>query len=245
MPLSPEAPAWAAEIALAYESTAQGQFILSGNVHDRLPVGGALVNLGGFIEKELLGGFQVILITGFVMEGARIVATADPWGIWSPVGYAVGLALAPLGVPALTGLHLGLWWFHLILALAWIAYLPYSKLRHIAAAPANIYFRSFEPKGALSFIDIEKAFEQDPPPIGLSKLDDLTWKDRLLFEYAIGRWTPRARKIAIDGWGLTHDGRRLIASDDGAISISSSESARALTARSIARGTRASIAKWR
>jgi hypothetical protein len=35
MPLSPEAPAWAAEIALAYESTAQGQFILSGNVHDR------------------------------------------------------------------------------------------------------------------------------------------------------------------------------------------------------------------
>ncbi|GAB2178835.1 AAA family ATPase [Dongia sp. agr-C8] len=60
MPLSPEAPAWAAEIALAYESTAQGQFILSGNVHDRLPVGGSLVNLGGFIEKELLAGFQVI-----------------------------------------------------------------------------------------------------------------------------------------------------------------------------------------
>jgi len=60
MPLSPEAPAWAAEIALAYESTAQGQFILSGNVHDRLPVGGSLVNLGGYIEKELLAGFQVI-----------------------------------------------------------------------------------------------------------------------------------------------------------------------------------------
>ena len=58
MPLSPEAPAWAAEIALAYESTAQGQFILSGNVHDRLPVGGSLVNLGGFIEK-LAGRFCV------------------------------------------------------------------------------------------------------------------------------------------------------------------------------------------
>ena len=127
----------------------------------------------------ILGGFQVILVTGFVMEGARIIATADPWGLWSPVGYAVGLALAPLGEGALRGLHLVLWWFHLVLALAWIAYLPYSKLRHIAAAPANIYFKSLEPKGALSFIDIEKAFEQDPPPIGLSKLDDLTWKDRL------------------------------------------------------------------
>src|SRR5436305_1812610 len=31
----------------------------------------------------ILGGFEVILITGFVMEGARIVATADPWGAWS------------------------------------------------------------------------------------------------------------------------------------------------------------------
>jgi Fe-S oxidoreductase len=127
----------------------------------------------------ILGGFEVILVTGFVIEGARIVATADPWGAWSPVGYAVGLALAPLGVDALRALHLGLWWFHLVLALAWIAYLPYSKLRHIVAAPANIYFRSHEPKGALSFIDIEKAFEQDPPPIGLARLDDLTWKDRL------------------------------------------------------------------
>jgi Fe-S oxidoreductase/nitrate reductase gamma subunit len=127
----------------------------------------------------ILGGFQVILLTGFVMEGARIIATADPWAIWSPVGYAVGLVLAPIGEAGLRGLHLGLWWFHLVLALAWLAYLPYSKLRHIAAAPANIYFQSHEPKGALSFIDIEKAFEQDPPPIGLSKLEDLTWKDRL------------------------------------------------------------------
>jgi Fe-S oxidoreductase/nitrate reductase gamma subunit len=127
----------------------------------------------------ILGGLELILVTGFVIEGARIVATADPWGAWSPVGYAIGMVLGPLGVPALRGLHLGLWWFHLVLALAWLAYMPYSKLRHIAAAPANIYFKPFEPKGALSFIDIEKAFEQDPPPIGLSKLDDLTWKDRL------------------------------------------------------------------
>jgi Fe-S oxidoreductase/nitrate reductase gamma subunit len=129
----------------------------------------------------ILGGLQIILLTGFVIEGARIIATADPWAIWSPVGYAVGLGLVGMGMgeAGLRGLHLGLWWFHLVLALAWIAYLPYSKLRHIFAAPANIYFQSLAPKGALPFIDIEKAFEQDPPPIGLSKLADLTWKDRL------------------------------------------------------------------
>jgi len=82
MPLSPEAPAWAAEIALAYESTAQGQFILSGNVHDRLPVNGALVNLGGFIEKELLGGFQVIF-TFDLGNGLRVTRGADLMEGWS------------------------------------------------------------------------------------------------------------------------------------------------------------------
>jgi hypothetical protein len=82
MPLSPEAPAWAAEIALAYESTAQGQFILSGNVHDRLPVNGALVNLGGFIEKELLAGFQVIFAFD-LGNGLRVTRGAELLEGWS------------------------------------------------------------------------------------------------------------------------------------------------------------------
>ncbi|HVO04899.1 MAG TPA: AAA family ATPase [Candidatus Cybelea sp.] len=82
MSLSPEAPAWAAEIALAYESTAQGQFILSGNVHDRMPVNGALVNLGGFIEKELLAGFQVIF-TFDLGNGLRVARGGDLLGDWS------------------------------------------------------------------------------------------------------------------------------------------------------------------
>jgi glutaminyl-peptide cyclotransferase len=52
---------------------------------------------------------------------------------------------------------------------------------------------------------------------GLTILADrifqLTWKDKLLFEYEIDTFEPRAREIAIEGWGLTNDGRRLIASD--------------------------------
>ena len=39
MPAAQGAPAWARELALAYESGAHGQFVLYGNVHDRLPVG--------------------------------------------------------------------------------------------------------------------------------------------------------------------------------------------------------------
>jgi hypothetical protein len=62
MPLPDRAPAWAAELALAYESGAHGQFVLYGNVHDRLPVGGRLVNLPRFLEEELLASFAVVLV---------------------------------------------------------------------------------------------------------------------------------------------------------------------------------------
>ncbi|HKP23992.1 MAG TPA: ATP-binding protein [Dongiaceae bacterium] len=82
MPLSPDAPGWAAEIALAYESTAQGQFILSGNVHDRLPLNGALVNLARFLETELLSGFQVIFAFD-LGNGLKVVRGAELLGDWS------------------------------------------------------------------------------------------------------------------------------------------------------------------
>lgn len=33
----------------------------------------------------------VILVTGFVTEGLRIVGTNDPWAYWSPIGYVFSL----------------------------------------------------------------------------------------------------------------------------------------------------------
>lgn len=61
MPAPQGAPAWASELALAYESGAHGQFILYGNVHDRLSAGSRFVNLAGYLENELLAGFKVVL----------------------------------------------------------------------------------------------------------------------------------------------------------------------------------------
>jgi len=72
------APAWAADLSVAFESGASGQFILYGNVHDRLALGGQLVNVEQYIEEELLAGFDVIfsydLGNGLAMErgGERV-----------------------------------------------------------------------------------------------------------------------------------------------------------------------------
>ncbi len=61
MPAPQSAPAWAAELALAYESGASSQFVLFGSVHDRLAVGGELVNLADYLEDTLLESFGVVL----------------------------------------------------------------------------------------------------------------------------------------------------------------------------------------
>ncbi|HEU5138083.1 MAG TPA: AAA family ATPase [Steroidobacteraceae bacterium] len=61
MPAPSATPAWAAELRLAYESGASSQFILFGNVHDRLAVDQRLVSLADFLEDTLLKSFGVVL----------------------------------------------------------------------------------------------------------------------------------------------------------------------------------------
>jgi len=60
MPAPGGAPDWARELALAFESGAHGQFVLYGNVHDRLPFGDRLVNLERYLEEDLLAGFPIV-----------------------------------------------------------------------------------------------------------------------------------------------------------------------------------------
>jgi SpoVK/Ycf46/Vps4 family AAA+-type ATPase len=82
MPALEGAPAWASELALAYESGAHGQFVLYGNVHDRMAVGGGLVNLAGYLENELLAGFPVVLAydLGNGLSIERGAEQVEAWG---------------------------------------------------------------------------------------------------------------------------------------------------------------------
>lgn len=118
----------------------------------------------------------VILVTGFTIEGLRIVATNDPWAAWSPVGASVGRGLAAVMSPdSLRPLHASLWWFHLVTVLALIAALPYTKFRHVFTAPLNIYFRPLEARGAiLKPIDMETA-----ESFGVKALEQFGFKNLL------------------------------------------------------------------
>jgi len=122
------------------------------------------------------GLLLAILISGFVIEGARMAVTemGTPLATWSPVGLWVANALTCMGEPALRGLHSNLWWFHLLLVIIFIAIIPFTKLRHIFTTSANYLFADLGPKGLVPILDME---DEEAESFGAAQVKDMTWKD--------------------------------------------------------------------
>ena len=139
-----------------------------------------LVRPEGLISKgddALMHGLLLtILITGFLIEGARMAVTElnTPLAVWSPVGLVVAKMLNGLGEGELRTLHTGLWWFHLLLALGFIAVIPYTKFRHIITTSANSFLTDLGPTGKLTTVNLE---DETTERFGASVLTDLRWKD--------------------------------------------------------------------
>jgi Fe-S oxidoreductase/nitrate reductase gamma subunit len=135
------------------------------------------VNLKNQLDDAIiLGLFFIILLTGFLIEGLRIGVTQPAWEIWSPIGYGLALLFHSTGltIGQMQNLHAELWWFHLVISLGFIAYIPYSKLFHLLTTPLNIFFQSLQPKGQLSKMELENA-----DYFGVSKIDHFSWKELL------------------------------------------------------------------
>jgi len=121
----------------------------------------------------------VINLSGFVMEACRLAVTQVWWAPWSPVGWALGQGMLAAGMSegALRGTHLIVWLGHAVLALFFIAVIPYSYFLHLLTTPLNIFFAKLTPRGEIRKIDnIEEA-----ESLGISRLEEFSWKRRLDF----------------------------------------------------------------
>jgi Fe-S oxidoreductase/nitrate reductase gamma subunit len=120
----------------------------------------------------------VILLTGYLVEGARMAVTEvnlnSNLALYSPVGLLVARLLTGLSESTLREIHLLGWWFHFILVMGIIAAIPFTKFRHLFTTPINYLFADLKAKGSIETINLEAA---DVDHFGVSTVADLTWKD--------------------------------------------------------------------
>ena len=97
--------------------------------------------------------FFLIAISGFIIEATRIAAMGFPtWEPFSFVGFSIASIFNALSFKegTLRAIHFTFWWFHAISAAIAVAYLPFSKLKHLVIAPINMAIKPTDrPRGKL------------------------------------------------------------------------------------------------
>jgi Fe-S oxidoreductase/nitrate reductase gamma subunit len=152
----------------------------------------AIIMLGGLLVRRYIvrpkgleskiddvvmhGLLFAILISGFVIEGARMAVTemGSSLAYWSPVGLLFAKMFTACGEASLLALHSNIWWFHLLLVMAFIVLIPFTKFKHIFTTSLNYLFDDLGPTGKLVGLDLE---DEEAESFGASKITDLTWKD--------------------------------------------------------------------
>ena len=117
----------------------------------------------------------IIILTGFLVEGLRLSVIGKDKQAWAPIGNTIASLWNATGMDnsvkgTLTTL---LFRIHFFLVLATIVYIPFSKLFHIISSPLNILYRSLEPKGTVSHMDLE---DEEAESFGISTIEEFSWK---------------------------------------------------------------------
>jgi Fe-S oxidoreductase len=120
----------------------------------------------------LLWALLLIGISGFVLEAARLLWLRNELTVWehrwwSPVGAALAHAAGATEPESAATVRLWVWWLHGLLALVFVAVLPWSKAKHIFTAAASLLVRDERAVQRLPAVDL------DAEHIGYAKVDDL------------------------------------------------------------------------
>jgi Fe-S oxidoreductase/nitrate reductase gamma subunit len=120
---------------------------------------------------------MIILVSGFLAEASRlsISGTTNPWA--SPMGWVLsfGLPSSPLFMQFMIRLHF-------FAVLIFIASIPFTFMRHLAASPLNIFYKKQGPKAALRKISTKTG---EMGEIGAGTAEDFSWKQLLETESCV------------------------------------------------------------
>ncbi|MCP3974642.1 MAG: 4Fe-4S dicluster domain-containing protein [bacterium] len=127
-------------------------------------------------DRVFLGILLSLGVSGFLIEGFRIVANDFPsFERVSIAGYTVALLFSWLGEAGSDTARVVTWWFHAGAALAFVAYIPYSKAMHIVVDAVDLLVTN--PDSARSLPAVA-----DPASPGYQTMESFTWKEYLDFD---------------------------------------------------------------
>ena len=132
-------------------------------LHSKLDATGILITIL-LIMMSMLGQNATRMILGESEGTARFL---------SSMAMPLFSGMEPSSVAAWSEVF---WWTHIVLVLAFLNYLPYSKHLHVLTSIFNVYFSSTQPRGALKPINLEA---ENVEQFGVADVQDLTWKQLL------------------------------------------------------------------
>ncbi|GGO03340.1 (Fe-S)-binding protein [Haloarcula pellucida] len=133
-------------------------------------------------EDDLfLGALFVLGVGGYLTEGVRILGTSTVRDVSfetvSFVGWFVRdvLLLAGMTPEMAAGAYPFVWWSHSLVALWFVAWIPYAKPFHMLSSFGNLVARDEKAGVRLPGVPADAA----PEDIGPSEIDDFSWKQLL------------------------------------------------------------------
>lgn len=126
----------------------------------------------------------LLVLQGFLLQGFRLAFDHNaPDAHLAFVGLFVSY-LYPQNTSTDTAnqIYTGLWYFHMLTTMGFIACLPYTRGMHIVTSILNLYTKRLEPAVTLPKMD----FENDQADyFGARSIKDFSWKDLLSFDSCV------------------------------------------------------------
>lgn len=130
-------------------------------------------------ELFMYGMLFSLIFLGYVIEGFRIYGAGMPEGekTWSPIGYFIATLVGSsgMGEQSLANTYKGLWMFHMVNTMVFIASISYSKFLHIVLAPVSALITPFRRGAVMLPMDFE---DETAETFGLGKASETTAKMR-------------------------------------------------------------------
>ena len=115
-----------------------------------------------------------IVLTLFLWHSSQIALRLNDYpAAWAPISNGLSHVVAPVA-PVTERVAV---WAHVLIILAFLVYLPYSKHLHILVAAINVYFGRTRGRGRLEPINFD--LPEQEVRFGSAKAMDMTWKQML------------------------------------------------------------------